>query len=422
MESALIVGLKVAERRACPLWIAVILAIGTAQGQPRNEGHQLRPTVILVSIDGFRSDYLDNTKCPNLRELASEGVRARWMTPVFPTKTFPNHYSIVTGRYTEHHGVVGNTMYDPVFDVVFTMGKREEVVNGRWWGAEPIWVTAEKQGQISATYFWPGSEALIAGKRPSYWLRYNGSTPYGERVRQVLEWLDYPQDQRPTIITLYFEGVDHAGHTFGPVFSAVDTAIAEVDSALGLLVQGLRDRHLFDTVNIIVVSDHGMAAVEKSRTVWLDDYLSPDSVSVVDWGIVVSLWPEEDRVESVFRLVEKAHPHMKAYRKNDIPKHWHYWGNRRIAPIVLVADEGWTITTKSGRNAWWRSDQGGNHGYDNQSVSMRALFVGRGPAFRKGAVLEPFENVNVYSLMTHLLSLTPALHDGSLKVFQGALR
>ncbi|MEX1139127.1 MAG: ectonucleotide pyrophosphatase/phosphodiesterase [Bacteroidota bacterium] len=405
-------------RRAGQLLLAFVLVAGPLCGQTGS----FRPTVILVSIDGFRYDYLENTKCPNLRELASEGARARWMIPVFPTKTFPNHYSIVTGRYTEDHGVVGNTMYDPVFDVVFTMGKRDEVVNGRWWGAEPIWVTAEKQGQRSATYFWPGSEALIATKRPSYWLKYNGSIPYGERVRQVLEWLDYPSDRRPTIITLYFEGVDHAGHTFGPVFSAVDMAIAEVDSALGLLVQGLRNRNLLDAVNIIVVSDHGMAAVEKSRTVWLDDYLSPDSVSVVDWGIVVSLWPEEKRVESVFQSVAKAHPHMKAYRKDEIPKRWHYRGNRRIAPIVLVADEGWTITTRSGRNAWWRSDQGGNHGYDNQSLSMRALFVARGPAFQKGVVFEPFENVNVYSLMTHLLSLTPAPHDGDLRVFKGALR
>jgi len=405
----------------CRLWLLVFLASPLMAGQPTNEQSRLRPTVILVSIDGFRNDYLENTTCPNLRKLASEGVRAQWMIPVFPSKTFPNHYSIATGLYTEHHGVVGNTMYDPVFDVVFTMRKREEVVNGRWWGGEPIWVTAEKQGQRSATYFWPGSEALIASKRPSYWLKYDGSVPYDDRVRQVLDWIDYPEGQRPTFITLYFEEVDHAGHRFGAVFSDVDTAVQHVDAALGLLVKGLGTRGLLDKINIIVVSDHGMASVEKSRTIWLDDYLDPDSVSVVDWGIVVSLWPEDHHVDDVFQSVATVHPHMKAYRKHEIPDRWHYQNNRRIAPIILVADEGWMITSRRG-NLWQWSGHGGNHGYDNQTIPMRALFVARGPAFRSGVVLNPFENVNVYSLITHLLSLTPAPNDGTLRVFDGAFR
>ncbi len=393
------------------------MAVQQARGAGR-----LRPTVILISIDGFRNDYLEHTTCPNLRKLASEGVSAQWMIPAFPSKTFPNHYSIATGLYVENHGVVGNTMYDPVFDVVFTMRKREEVVNGRWWGGEPIWVTAEKQDQRSATYFWPGSEALIATKRPSYWLKYDGSTPYIDRVRQVLDWIDYPDEQRPTLITLYFEDVDHAGHDYGPVFSAVDTAVIRVDAALGLLVKGLEARGILDDVNIIIVSDHGMATVERSRTIWLDDYLNTDSVSVVDWGVVVSLWPEEHLVDVVFQSVANVHTHMNAYRKQDIPHRWHYRNNRRVAPIILVADDGWTITSKRGGNYWRRSDRGGNHGYDNESASMRALFVARGPAFRPGVVLRPFENVNVYSLMTHLLSLTPASNDGTLGAFDGALR
>ncbi|MEX2115562.1 MAG: ectonucleotide pyrophosphatase/phosphodiesterase [Bacteroidota bacterium] len=421
MESALTHHSNKQTRIAGRLWLLFLVASSLAEGQQANEVRRVRPTVILISIDGFRNDYLENTTCPNLRRLASEGVRAQWMIPVFPSKTFPNHYSIVTGLYAENHGVVGNTMYDPVFDVVFTMRKREEVVNSRWWGGEPIWATAEKQGQVSATYFWPGSEALIATKRPSHWLKYDGSVPYGDRVRQVLNWIDYPEGQRPTLISLYFEEVDHAGHDYGPIFSAVDTAVKTVDAALGMLVNGLEDRGLLDEVNIIVVSDHGMAPVEKSRTIWLDDYLSPDSVSVVDWGIVVSLWPREDRVDEVFHSVAKAHPRMKAYRKHEIPDRWHYRNNRRIAPILLVADEGWTIARKNG-GTWRRSDNGGNHGFDNQSVSMRALFVARGPAFRSGIVLGPFENVNVYSLMTHLLSLAPAPNDGTFRVFDGALR
>jgi predicted AlkP superfamily pyrophosphatase or phosphodiesterase len=382
---------------------------------------QDRGSVILISIDGFRNDYLEETTCPHLRRIASEGVRARWMIPVFPTKTFPNHYSIVTGLYVERHGVVGNTMYDPEFDALFSMRKREEVVSARWWGGEPIWVTVEKQGHIAATYFWPGSAAAIGGRRPSYWLPYDGSIPYSNRVRQVLNWLDYPADKRPVLITLYFEDVDHAGHTYGPDFAAIDTAVQMVDLAIGQLLDGLASRALLDKVNIIVVSDHGMAATHKDRTIWLDQYIGLDSVRTVDWGPVVSVWAEAHQVESVFRVLSKAHRNMKVYKKSDIPERWHYRNHRRVAPLTLVADEGWTIASR-GMGFWRDSEAGGNHGYDNQSPSMRAFFAGRGPAFRPGVVLDPFENVHVYSLIAHLLGLAPAETDGMLQPFTGGLR
>ena len=380
------------------------------------------PPVILVSIDGFRYDYLEHTHCPNLRDLAASGTRAEWMIPVFPTKTFPNHYTIVTGLYPENHGIVSNTMYDPEFNEMFGLWKREEVTNGRWWGGEPIWVTAEKQGLKSATYFWPGSEAVIAGERPSSWKVYDGSVPYDVRVKQVLDWLDYPGEERPSLVTLYFEGVDHAGHDYGPDFTAMDTSVAEADRALGMLVEGLTMRGILDSVNMIVVSDHGMAPVEKSRTVWLDDYINTDSVRVVDWGIVVSLWPRVDMVENVYSKVLEAHPQMKAYRKGEVPERLHYRNNRRIAPIILIADEGWTITRRGSGNAWRRSERGGNHGYDNQSVTMRALLVARGPAFKPGAVVEPIENIHLYSLMAHLLKLKPAANDGNLEAVRSLLR
>jgi predicted AlkP superfamily pyrophosphatase or phosphodiesterase len=253
-------------------------------------------------------------------------------------------------------------------------------------------------------------------------MKYDGSVPYNDRVRQVIDWIDYPADRRPTLITLYFEGVDHAGHEYGPTFAAVDSAVRAVDAALAELLKALETRNLLDKVNILVVSDHGMAPVDKSRSIWLDDFINPDSVSVVDWGIVVSLWPAEHSTEKVFQSVAGVHPRMKAYRKHEIPDRLHYRDNRRVAPIILVADEGWTITSRAGGNAWRRSDRGGNHGYDNQSASMRAMFVARGPAFRRGVVFNSFENVHVYSLMAHILSLQPAPNDGTLDVFDEALQ
>jgi len=380
-----------------------------------------RPAVILISIDGFRFDYLEHTTCPNLRRLASEGVRAEWMIPVFPTKTFPNHYSIVTGLHPGHHGIIANSMYDPVFDAMFTMRKREEVTNPRWWGGEPIWVTAENQGLIAATFFWPGSEAPIGGKMPSYWLRYDGSIPYPQRVKKVLKWLDEPEDRRPTLITLYFEDVDHAGHEYGPDFAAVDTAVRSVDEALGLLLEGLEARDLLDRTNILVVSDHGMAATHRNRTIWLDDYIGLDSVRTVDWGPIVSVWADSGQVEPVFRAVSGVHPNMKAYKKDGIPERWQYRMHRRVAPITLVADEGWTIASRR-FDPWRRSDHGGNHGYDNATPSMRALFLARGPAFKSGEVVPPFQNVHVYSLLAHLLGVVPARTDANLDSLRQILR
>ncbi|HEX9615177.1 MAG TPA: alkaline phosphatase family protein, partial [Bacteroidota bacterium] len=192
--------------------------------------------------------------------------------------------------------------------------------------------------------------------------------------------------------------------------------------ALGMLVEGLRSRKIIDSVNVIVVSDHGMAPVEKSRTIWLDDYLNTDSVRIVDWGIVVSLWPSETEVDAIVKKLSVAHPHMKAFRKQEIPERFHYRNNRRIAPVLLIADEGWTITRRGSGNAWRRRERGGNHGYDNQSVSMRALFIGRGPAFKTGVVVEPFENIHLYALMCHLLGIQPAPHDGHLETVKGVLQ
>ena len=399
-------------------WFALlILILAVTPGRSFCDLPQQPSTVILVSIDGFRHDYLENTTCPNLRSLAATGTRAQWLIPVFPTKTFPNHYSIATGMYVENHGVVANTMYDPEFDAMFTMRMRNEVSNARWWGGEPIWVTAEKQGVISAPFFWPGSEAPIGGIRPSYYKAFDASMTEEQRVAQVLQWLDLPDQQRPRFITLYFDRLDNAGHDYGPVYADVDTAVGIIDHAIGQLIAGLTKRGLFEKVMLLVVSDHGMAPIEKERTVYLDDYLSSgDSVRIIDWGIVVSLWPKPGTAERIHRAVKNAHPRMHVFIKDSIPDRWHYRMNKRVAPIVLVADEGWVITSRGEQGYWRRRVKGGNHGYDNQAHSMRALFIAHGPAFEAGRVVEPFENIQIYNLLCSLLQIVPSPNDGDMRV------
>lgn len=379
------------------------------------------PTVILISIDGFRNDYLFKTATPNLRRLAESGVRAEGMIPAFPSKTFPNHYTIVTGLYPAHHGIIGNTMFDPEFNAFFKMSDREAVQSSRWWGGEPLWVTAEKQGQISATFFWVGSEAQIAGVQPHYWKIYDGEVPDSARVTQALAWLDLPKPQRPTFIALYFSEVDHIGHNKGPDSPELVAEIEKIDAVLGQLIAGLQARNLFEKVNIIITSDHGMSATSSERLIYLADYIDLGTIEIIDSTPTVTLRPKQGSIEEVYRTLEHAHPHMKVYREGEFPERFHYRGHRRIMPLMCLADDGWTISTRprSGESKSWR---GGAHGYDNLLRSMRATFIAHGPAFQNGKVVPPFQNIHLYNLMAKILNLQPVPNDGSLDSVRVLLR
>lgn len=386
-------------------------------GAPR-----LAPTVILISIDGFRWDYLDRHSLPTLERLAAEGVRARALIPSFPTKTFPNHYTLVTGLYPANHGIIANNMYDPVLADSFSLGNREAVQDPRWWGGTPIWVTAERAGQKTAAFFWPGSEAPIQEVRPTYWTPYDGSITGAERVERVLEWLELPPQGRPTFITLYFSLVDDAGHRHGPGSPQLAAAVDTADQLLGQLVRGLEARGMLEQVNLILTSDHGMAPTSPERAIALDDYLDLDEVRVVDWNPVVMLLPDPGREEAVYRALKGRHPQLQVYRREEVPAELNFRNHPRIPPIIGIAADGWSITTRARLQREPERLAGGNHGYDHRLPSMHGLFVARGPAFRQGLVVEPFQNVHVYSLMAAILGLTPAPNDGSLQAVQHLLR
>src|SRR5215471_13042289 len=342
---------------------------------PANEIRDLRPTVILISIDGFRSDYLDKYEPPNLRSLAQDGVRAQWMTPSFPSKTFPNHYAIVTGLYPQDNGIVENNVFDRSFNATLTMSNREEVKKGRWWLGEPIWVTAEKQGQKSAPYFWPGSEAEIGGVRPTYWKPYDGKVPDSERVDTVLGWLYLPSSERPTFLTLYFSDVDSAGHDFSPDSQATRNAVLKVDSEIGRLIEGLKKRGIWTNVNLIVVSDHGMATQDPKNTIVLDEMFDPGLAEKVFWTAeIVSIFPNPGKEDLIYKsLSEKLTAHAKVYRKAEVPARFHYSDSPRIAPLLVLPDEGWTLTTRAKLDQQKAEGKGealrGGHGYDNELPS-----------------------------------------------------
>lgn len=378
----------------------------------------IAPT-ILVSIDGFRPDYLDRGVTPHLNALAAEGARAQFMRPSFPSITFPNHYTLVTGKRPDHHGVVGNTMEDAhIPGVRFTLSNRAATTDRRWWDeAEPIWVTAEKRGVKTGTMFWPGSEAAIHGVRPSDWKPFDGKLSNAARVDTVLGWLDKPAAERPRFLTLYFDEVDHQGHTFGPDSSEVTQAAADVDAAIGRLVEGLQARH--EVANIVIVSDHGMAATSPDRIVRLDQIAPADSFRMVVGGTYAGIVPEPGKASALAAALLKPQPHMQCWRRADIPARFAFGHNARVQPFVCLAEVGWLIS-KSGTGG--ETHNLGAHGYDNESPEMRATFIAEGPSIRSGVVLASFDNVDVYPFVMRLIGLRPLESDGTIAPLEGALR
>jgi len=408
---------------------ALLVALACVLAACRPAPPQLLPAeraiVILVSIDGFKWDYLDRYQAPNLARLAEQGVRSEGLIPQFPSKTFPNHYTIVTGLRLSNHGIISNNMRASDIPGEFGLSNREVLADPRWWGGEPIWNTAEKQGRIAAAMFWPGSETVIGGRQATYWKPFDDALPHAERVRQVLEWLKLPDGKRPSFLTLYYSEVDNAGHDYGPESEQVGNAISNVDRSLGDLVAGVNTLGLVDRVHYVVVSDHGMAALSPDRMILLDDYIDVAKMDIVDWAPLLGLSPKDGNVARLYAALKDKHPHLAVYRRDEIPAVYGIAGHPRLPPVIGIADEGWYITSKREVDRWGQGDRrppGGTHGYDARARSMHGLFVASGPRIKSGLVVKPFENIHVYEFMIALMGLTPAKNDGDPAVTRDMLR
>lgn len=382
-----------------------------------------RPILVLVSFDGWRWDYIGRAKVPNLKALVSEGVRSEGLIPSFPSKTFPNHYSIVTGLYPEHHGIISNTIAEPGFPERFTLSSAT-AKDGRWWGGEPLWATAIRQGRLAGTMFWPGSEAPINGVRPTYWKPFDDRVPNADRVKQVIDWLALPPDKQPSFVTVYFSETDHAGHQYGPDSPQVLAAAAHLDDALGQLVSGVRKLNLLDRTSFVVVSDHGMSQLSDSRVIFLDDYLDLSMVDVIEWTPNLGLAPRLGTVDQMYRRLNGKHPALAVYKRDQVPAELHYRDNRRIPPIVGLAENGWTITSHArlaGARAAGRLPNG-DHGYDPKYKAMHGLLVAAGPRVRQGVVVPELQNIHIYEFMCAILGLAPAKNDGDPAATRGFFR
>lgn len=398
--------------------VLALLAFGCAI--PGGRAAQ-RPPLILISIDGFRPDYLDRGLTPTLAELARTGVRAPAMRPSFPANTFPNHYTLVTGLRPDRHGIVDNTMEDPALPGGFALSKKEATADGRWWSdAEPLWVTAKRQGRHTSTMFWPGSDAEIRRVRPDDWRAFSYGVPLTQRVDTVLGWLDRPAKIRPDFVTLYFEPVDVAAHHHSPVSPETDAALSEVEAALARLVAGLRARGLEHRVNLVIVSDHGMAASSNQRLIVWDDLVDLSKIRLIGAGPFVGVLPAAGYDAATERALLAPGAHHRCWRKGEIPVRFHYGAHRRVPPVVCLAQTGWLFITRA---AIPRARVvGGEHGYDPEDPLMAALFVANGPAFRRGAIVPAFDNVDLYPLMARLLGVRPQANDGDLRELGPALR
>jgi len=379
------------------------------------ERHLDAPYVVLVSFDGFRWDYQDKYPSPNFDRVAAAGVRAERMTPTFPSKTFPTHYSIATGMYAENHGLVGNRFWAPDKNDTYDMGDRAVVEDGSWYGGEPIWVTAERQDMVAASYFFVGSEAAVGDVRPTYWHRFDGSVPNAQRVDGVLGWLSLSAETRPHMISLYFSDVDGAGHGYGPDSPEVAAAVATVDGNLGRLLDGVDALPHGKDVYVILVSDHGMLWAPAAGADALDMTLFPGA-RMVTGGPYASIFVDEggvDRAAAVRDSMAVLLPQNAVYLRQEVPERFHYSDSPRIGDIVIVAAPGRTIVAADRLPA----QDSYTHGWDNQVIEMGAIFLAKGPRIGRGQSLGPFESVHVYPLIAEVLGLIPNPEaDGRLSV------
>jgi alkaline phosphatase D len=413
--------------RCCLL--AAVLSAGFALSQdptpvivvpnpPNTAAQQAKHYVVLVSLDGLRYDYPRRYGAPHLLQLGFKGVSApEGMFPAYPSLTFPNHISIITGLYPEHHGIVANSFWDPVREQTYVYTKAESNSDGSWYSGTPLWVLAEQQGMRSACLFWPGSEAEIQGKRPSYYLHFDEKLDDEMRVDQVVAWLKLPPELRPHFITLYYSNVDHAGHNYGPDSDEVRAAVHHVDAMVGDLRTKIAGLHL--PVDLIVVSDHGMVTLQ-GGPVTLSDFA--DLSEFHTEGALLYPKPDADVQETYEEFLAHPDSRFKIYRRADVPAYLHFDANPREGDPVIVPNGPFTLRARASDGEGTNKHRGG-HGFNPRTMpEMKAIFFAGGPDIRRGVQLKPFENVNIYPFIAEILGLTPPAVDGTLDVLRPALK
>ncbi len=374
-----------------------------------------KPYVIMLSVDGFRWDYASKANTPNLDYIASKGVKAESLKSSFPSKTFPNHYSMVTGLYPDHHGIVLNMFYDEKMDATYSIGKRDAVENPDFYGGEPIWVTAENQGVTTGSYFWVGSEAPVKGVYPTYWKRYDHNFPFEQRIDSVIAWLQLPEVKRPHLITWYMHEPDHIGHVYGPDSPEIIKTVEYLDSLIGAFFKKIEALPI--EINIIITSDHGMGNISSDKTRVLDNYVDTSWFEMImGWNPNFNLKVKECYLDSAFSVLSNI-PNIKCWKSGMVPERFHYGEHSRTLDLIVLADSSWSVIW-----SWDEEDDRGTHGYDNRNTDMHGIFYAMGPAFKTAMIHPTFQNTDLYSLIAHILGLQPVQTDGSIENVRGMFK
>lgn len=388
-------------------------------GRKNAPAQQQKPYVILISADGFRYDYAEKYQATNLLRLSAQGVRAASMIPSFPSVTFPNHYTLVTGLYPSHHGLVGNSFYDPAKKDSYSMSAKDKVRDSSWYGGTPLWVLAEEQQMLAASLFWVGSEAAEKGIRPTYYYNYNEVIPVDRRIQIVKEWLSLPEDKRPHLITFYLSEPDHAGHRYGPDAPETEQAVKMVDSVVRQLTEMVKTIGL--PVNFVFVSDHGMTAVDQEHPLAMPNAIDREKFIIPSSGTMIDLHAKNKAdILPLYEQLKKEEKDYKVYLKTDMPEHFHYGEKddrmNRIGDILVIPE--WPKVFSN------RKPGAGYHGFDPAQVkNMHATFFTWGPNIRNGLKIPSFENVNVYPMVAEILKLniTEPI-DGKKEVLHSILK
>ncbi len=398
------------------VWIAVCICSFTARAQQR-------PYVVMVSFDGFRYDYAERYNLPNFKKMIRDGASAEAMIPSFPSKTFPNHYTLVTGLYPGHHGLVDNDFYDPDQKKMYSIKNRTMVEDTSFYGGTPLWQLTQAQGLKAASFFWVGSEAKIRGSFPDYYRLYDSKVKDEERVTQTLDWLKLPEAERPHFISLYFSLVDSEGHTSGHQSEKLKQTVQKADSLLGMLLTGVKKTKL--PVNVVVVSDHGMLEMKREERVFIyvNKLIDTSNPSVVFANAGSQAHFYTKNVDSLYAVLKKQEHHFKVYKQSEFPERWHYQ-HKRAGDVMIVAEPGsYILTAARNFGSWLNSGNFGEHGYDPYVVNdMGAIFYATGPNIKKGVRLKPFENIHVYPFIAKIIGLQIPAIDGDVKVLEGVYK
>jgi predicted AlkP superfamily pyrophosphatase or phosphodiesterase len=399
---------------AAALALLAITAYGQSDLQKtKNE----KPYVIMVSFDGFRYDYAEKYEAKNLQQMGRENVQAESMIPSFPTKTFPNHYTLVTGMYPQNHQLVSNSFYKPSEGSFYKIRNREQVEDGTNYGGTPLWVLAEQQGMKSACFFWVGSEAEIQGVRPSYYYRYDSKLPYKSRVQQVLNWLNMPEEDRPQFITLYFSEVDSKGHRYGPDSKKTKKAVQEMDELIGFMREEFSKLDL--PINLIITSDHGMVKINTKQPIDLNEMINLEPFKVAFGSNLAMLYHEDKAlIKAAYQMLKNQEKNFRVFLKEDFPDSLHFSKGERIGDILLLSDPPYIFGKRNSVSS------PGTHGFNPYRLKeMHTIFYAEGPAFKKQQLIPSFENIHVYPLIAEILGLEydETAIDGKLEVLEDIL-